>query len=56
MNLIALITIVGGGVLIGSGIWFVYKWKTVTGICLIVGGLVLVVLPFVVSFLLASKE
>jgi hypothetical protein len=53
MNLIALITIVGGGLLIGSGIWSVYKWKTVVGIGLILAGLVLVALPFMVSFLLS---
>jgi hypothetical protein len=53
MNLIAVITIVGGGLLISAGIWSVYKWKTVTGIGLIVGGLVLVAVPFMVSFLLS---
>jgi len=54
MNLIAVITIVGGGVLIGLGIWSVYKWKTVAGIISIVAGLALVALPFMVSFLLSQ--
>ena len=53
MNLIAVIMIVGGGLLIGSGIWSVYKWKTVAGIISILGGLVLVAIPFMVSFLLS---
>jgi hypothetical protein len=54
MNLIAVITIVGGGLLIGSGILLVYKWKTVAGIISIVVGLVLVAIPFMVSFLLSQ--
>lgn len=54
MNPLAVIIFTGGGLLIGSGIWLVYKWKTVAGIILILVGLFLVAIPFLVSFLLAN--
>ncbi len=53
MNLIAVIMFLGGALLIGSGIWSVYKWKTVAGIILILAGLGVTAVPFLVSFWLS---